>query len=594
MNRMIRSLSLALVFALATSGLRAGGADAQQLATQARIVLKQFCQRCHHGEGSEGGDFDVLRDKTMTAARGDKKPLVIPGDLAKSVLLRKMQKGLKGELGQMPPKEVVRERPTAADVEAVQQWIAAGSPAFPAAETRPFLGTQAVLTAVRDHLASAHAVDRPYLRYFTLTHLHNNPKVPDGDLRVYRAALSKALNSLSWKQAPVIPQAVDREQTVFVVDVRKLDWDRHNLWQEVMKAYPFGLKYRNHPNPALQRLDADISAMTDCELPYVRADWFIATATRPPLYHTLLQLPNNAGDLERALHVNIKANFLRDELLRGGFAASGVSGQNRLVERHEAAFGSYWKSYDFKLENKRNRLMEFPLGPKFQGNPFLRQAFDHDGGEIIFNLPNGLQGYLLVDGKDKRIDAGPVAVVSDALKTSGTAEIVSGVSCMACHKFGMIGFKDQVRDGKAVFDEARDKVLRLYPEQKVIDERVKEDTDRFLRALEKTTIGPFLRGADDKDRDIHDFAEPIGEIARLYRLVDLDLAAVALELDLEKPEQLKAVIAVNKRLQAWGLAPLLQEGGLIKRQDWEKIGATSLMQRVARELDRGTPFRLVN
>ena len=124
--------------------------------------------------------------------------------------------------------------------------------------------------------------------------------------------------------------------------------------------------------------------------------------------------------------MDVAADFLGDQLARAGFAGSGVSSQNRLVERHPALYGAYWKSYDFSKNDGTANLFRFPLGPVFAGNPFPDQAFEHAGGEIIFNLPNGLQGYLLVDAKGKRIDAGPIEVVSDALKTSGTAAIVTG------------------------------------------------------------------------------------------------------------------------------------------------------------------------
>src|SRR5262249_48602848 len=156
-------------------------------------------------------------------------------------------------------------------------------------------------------------------------------------------------------------------------------------------------------------------------------------------------------------------------------------------------FGSYWKSYDFKKDSVRNDLMRFPLGPRFTKNPFREQAFAHDGGEIIFHLPNHLMGYLLVDGEDKRIDVGPIAVVSDPLKTSGTSEIGTGVSCMACHKHGTFPLpKDAIRDGKAVFGDAQKKVQRVYPENEAMNQLVKKDADRFLRALDDAT-GPFLK-----------------------------------------------------------------------------------------------------
>jgi mono/diheme cytochrome c family protein len=566
---------------------RGAGPDGKQLAAQVRGVLKQYCQRCHHGDGSEGGDFDVLIDKSLTTARGDDKPYVVAGKPNDSFLYQRLVKD------QMPPKKI-RERPSDADKDVIKRWIEAGAPPYPTdeAQARAYVSQGAVLSAIRDHLRQAIKEDRPYLRYFTLANLHNNPKVPDADLRGFRAALSKALNSLSWKPDVLIPKAIDKDQTVFAIDIRDLDWDRDHLWRAVMRHYPYGLRYATHPDPALQQLDTDVSDLSDCELPYVRADWFVATATRPPLYHVLLQLPNNAKLLERRLKVDVEANFLRDRLTRGAFAGSGVSGQNRLVERHVADYGAYWKSYDFKEGNRRSVLTQLPLGPPFAHNQYDKVAFVHDGGEIIFNLPNGLQGYLLVNGKDGRIDEGPVDVVNDPLKTSGTPAIVSGLSCMACHKHGMIGFKDQIRDGAAVLGEARRKVQRLYPPQSGMDAKLKEDEQRFLTTLEKS-VGPFLRVGEDKDKPLKEFSEPVGEAARLYRLVDLDLSAVAYELDIDKPAVLQGMIAGNKKLRELGLAPLLKEGGAVKRNDWEAVGATSLMQRAARELERGSPFRLI-
>ena len=115
----------------------------------------------------------------------------------------------------------------------------------------------------------------------------------------------------------------------------------------------------------------------------------------------------------------------------------------------------------------------------FRDNPFDKQAFVHDGGEFIFHLPNGLQGYLLVDGKDNRIDQGPEEVVNDPLKTSGTPAIVNGLSCMACHAQGMRPFKDQIRQGAGVFGEAKRKVEKLYPEQKVMDDFLREDSEQL-------------------------------------------------------------------------------------------------------------------
>ncbi len=290
--------------------------------------------------------------------------------------------------------------------------------------------------------------------------------------------------------------------------------------------------------------------------------------------------------MEKKLGVDIPANFKADKLMRAGFAKSGVSGQNRMVERHDALYGAYWKSYDFFPETGRANLTRFPLGPTFEHNPFANHAFKHDGGEIIFNLPNGLQAYLLVNNKDERIDAGPIDIVGDDKRVSGTPAIVNGVSCMACHQNGTIPFKDEIRDGHALGGEAGEKVKRLYPEKKAFDEAVDEDRKRFLTSLEKV-VGPFLKVGADKNTPITKFKEPVTEVSIPYRRGYLDLRAVAAELYLEKPEDVLKV--GEKKLKELGLERLTKPGGLVGRYQWEAVDGDSLMQEVAEELGF-TPF----
>lgn len=575
---------LVIIGAIMPLPARSAELESGELASQARSILKQYCHRCH-GIGYEVEVLNVLDRKTLDRKGSAGMPYVTAGKPAASHLWERVERGT------MPPQKE-RDRPTDGEKAVLKKWIEAGAPDFPAGQSRPAVTTKAVLRGIRDHLREARAEDRPFLRYFTLAHLHNQPKVTDADLNAYRAALSKALNSLSRKPAMVLPTAVDKDLVVLAVDVRKLGWDRHDLWREVLKVYPYGLRYPTSRDEDLKGLDKDLFDLAGNELAYVRADWFVATATRPPLYHTLLQLPTTAGELERDLGVPVEENFRTDNLVRAGFAKSGISGQNRLVERHDAAGGGYyWKSYDFKARRPRSFLTRFPLGPVLPDHPFPKQAFEHDGGEIIFSLPNGLQGYLLVDGKDNRIDEGPTSVVSDSLKTSGTAAIVTGTSCMACHKHGMVRFTDQIREGTAIDGEALRKVERLYPPAKEMASKVSADEERYLAALEKA-VGLFLRIGADKDRPIREFAEPIGEVARTYALVDLGATEAALELGLDKPELLPDLIRSLPKLRKLGLGPL-EAGGLVKREEWEVIDGVSLFQEVARELGLGTPY-LVN
>jgi serine/threonine-protein kinase len=610
---MKRSLALCLALACALAPGRSAAQDAKKadkgegvkLAAKTQALFKQYCHRCH-GRTFLYPGLNVLDFKGLKADPGDgEKPYIIPNKPGASKLYRRLTATGKRS---MPPPEVP-ERPSAADQEVVKKWIEAGAPEPPPPpkeDVRRFISTKEMLRGMHDYLRNLdEPMDRPYIRFFTLTNMNNDPRILTRDLRGYRAALSKALNSLSWKRAIVLPRAVDKEQTIYALDIRDLDWDRNHLWRAIMRTYPYGLSYADSEDTNLRRLDKDLSTMTGCEIPYVRADWFVATATRPPLYHILVKIPTNAKVLEAKLDVDIPANFRRNRLWRAGFTKSGVSAQNRLVERHEARYGAYWKSYDFKAKGDRDNLIDFPLGPVFRGNPYFNPdnpkrspVFAHDGGEIIFNLPNGLQAYMLIDAKDKRIDFGPTEVVRDLKETSGSVAIFNGVSCMACHKHGMIPLpKEEIRDGNSLGGDARLKVRRLYPEEKVMKRMIARDEEQFVRALERATI-PLLLDKDEatKPRSVADLKvmfeeEAVGALAGRYRLTDLHLDDVAYELGINKPELLGERLK-GRRFRALGLGALIRGGGL-KRDVWERVGATSMFQRIARELEMGTPVNIV-
>src|SRR5262249_38911585 len=150
------------------------------------------------------------------------------------------------------------------------------------------------LAAMRDYLRKQDRGDRRHVRFFSLRHLSNLPpdRVRDADVRVYQAALSKLVNSVSWKEKIVVPEAADRGKTLFAIDVRKLDWDRGELWQETLKRYPYALSHARYPDDReVNELAEEVYGMAGTNVPAVRADWFIATAARPPLYHVLAQIP---------------------------------------------------------------------------------------------------------------------------------------------------------------------------------------------------------------------------------------------------------------------------------------------------------------
>ena len=114
----------------------------------------------------------------------------------------------------------------------------------------------------------------------------------------------------------------------------------------------------------------------------------------PIPYERLLQLGTDLAALDANLGVTTLADLTANRAIRAGFKTSGVSSQNRMVERHSQRNGlSYWLSYDFARLDQIENIFSNPLGPKELNTAV---SFQHDGGEIIFQLPNGMFGYRLI------------------------------------------------------------------------------------------------------------------------------------------------------------------------------------------------------
>ena len=264
-----------------------------------------------------------------------------------------------------------------------------------------------------------------------------------------------------------------------------------------------------------------------------------------------------------------------------------MSAQNRLVEWLTTDAGFYARSFDFGPDNGRGKLARFPLGPTElpaaqPGTGFAALAFAHDGGEVIFTLPNGLHGYLLLDGAGDRIDEGPIAVVGDSQQTAGTPAIVNGVSCFACHDRGVIDLADDLRGGAAVFGAAETLVRRLHPSHPVMDGLIDAARAEYVRAL-TAAVGEALPDPAAAGRP-----EPIGHVARQHRLVFLNRDTIAAELHQPNWEAVRRQVG-EVELKRLGLEPLLNDG-VVSRPEWEaRTDGESLMQQLAREL-RFTPF----
>jgi mono/diheme cytochrome c family protein len=498
-------------------------ATPEELAAKAETILRNNCYRCHGQKGSDEGGFNyVLEPKRLVA---EKK--IEPSQSARSLLIRKISEG------EMPPPEE-SPRPSQEDLVVLKEWVDAGGPAFGAPPpTRQFISNEEIVHQIQEDLKQRNPLDRQFQRYFTLVHLHN-AGISEDEMQTYRHALSKLVNSLSWGHEVVQPEPVDTAGTILRIDLRDFDWARRdvNVWEDILKSYPYGVSYQTTEAKSLYE-------QTKTQLPYVMADWFVARASRPPLYHQVLQLPATAQELETLLRIDSVNDIRQVRVVRAGFSESGVSQNNRIIERHPSVYGAYWKSYDFLKSTEDGNIFEHPLGPRAAEGP---SGFVHNGGELIFSLPNGLQGYMLVDGNGKRLDKAPSQIVTD--HKSPDALVENGHSCMSCHVRGLNEKTDEVRaavlGSRASFDDA-DRILALYPDSSRLRQLLEKDNKRFRAALEQTGA-PFGQ------------TEPILMLSREFEK-SVDLSRVAAELGL-KPDEFEKRLETASPALARRFSPL--------------------------------------
>ena len=391
---------------------------------------------------------------------------------------------------------------------------------------------------------SLSSFDRAFARYFTMTHLYNAGE--SGQiLQEYRKALYKLVNSLSWGSTVTNPQPIDPRETIFYIDLRHYEWDVNDAWTQIEGAYPYHISFDAPAQTALKQQLGRLQTETKSNIPSVHVDWFLANASLPPLYHDLLDLPLTDRELETRLEVDVIRNLLNApgvRVWRAGTNNSGVSNNNRVIERHLSRYGAYWKSYDFAGSVGTQNIFTHPL------------SFTHDGGEVVFNLPNGLQAYYVTNASGFRLDDAPINIVSNPAASDPTVR--NGLSCFGCHTEGMKTFEDEVRaviESNTAPAYDKEQALRLYVEQSEMDKLLQEDTDRYRGAL-AATGGAF------------DGIEPISRFHEVFQgTVDASQAAAVVGLE---TEAFLEKIRENIGLQNIGLSVLDTPNGSMKRDAW--------------------------
>jgi hypothetical protein len=533
--------------------LLAGGAladdiipPADPVARAAFDALDKHCARCHQegrlvGRDRPAKNFgNILRLDTVAADPN----YILPGNPYGSKIFREIA-------DQEMPYDVNYEGETRypavseADLKALQDWITSlgGKATTPCNSHRTITPSDMVAFMATD-LDRLPRGRRIGTRYLTLTHLAN-VCADARAMAVYRQAALKLLNSLSRSSDVIKLETIDPEATIIRFNLTDIGWSATE-WDSVLAVYPYNIE-------ASGATAGTLYATTRSALPYVRADWFAFNAAQPPLYHILLKLPGSFPELAGQQGVDVDGDIRSFVAQRAAFQKSGVSVNNRLIERHPSRSGYFWTSYDFAGNRDRQSLFEYPLGPGAGG-------FRHDGGETLFSLPNGFQGYALSRGTGERLDKAPTSIVRDTSRKDLT--VTDGISCMGCHDNGLRKARDEVRDfvieGKNFAPTVRETVESLYPPHETMDALLAGDAKRFTDAMARADLDPTLK---------LNGVEMINALAKRYE-DDVDITLAAAEFGLDKPAFRAEAAATDGR---FNLMLRRLEQGSVPRDQFELV-----------------------
>lgn len=447
---------------------------------EALAILNKSCVSCHSASNIQG-NFGSLDNVESMLASGR---YLVAGSPERSMIFTKL-----APTGNMPPSGVLKPE----EVTTIKTWISS----LKAVQVVPLKDFQILDLIQKDLQVNVPVADQNQIRYFSF-HVANNVGTNEAALESYRKAFIKVVNSLSRSPVLVKPVAIDPKKLIYRVRLDEMGIPV-DLFENVMSDfYPFTQQYVNTVSDAAAiqaaQNDTTMRTATGSSNYLIRADWFVATATLPIPYERLLQLGPDQATLDASLGINILTNQNANRVVRAGFKNSGVSSQNRMIERHSQSNGlSYWISYDFARLDAIENIFSNPLGPQTLNTA---KSFQHDGGEIIFQLANGMLAYRLVNAAGVILDKGPTSIVkqNDA-PSQFLSAIVNGVSCMNCHGAGLLYKKDEIRAftqaNIANFSQAEvEKILNLYPEEKPFKDQMDKDNAFYFNALTQLGIDP--------------------------------------------------------------------------------------------------------
>ncbi|HKO91884.1 MAG TPA: hypothetical protein VJU61_12060, partial [Polyangiaceae bacterium] len=380
-----------------------------------------------------------------------------------------------------------------------------GTPTPPVScDLSQFIDQDRLFATISSDLARLDADDQPFARYLSVADRAN---ACEGSLEGDRAALSKLVNSLSISATVTQPVAVDAAETLYRIDLRDYDWDReivvngirfNDAWEAIIAESPYALPFVGD--------DADdASADTGTTVPVLFGSAFVAAAASAPLYYALIDvLPDLDDQLTDGLGIDVANARASGETVRAGFVADGLDGETQFLA--ERFFIEFRAGVAWQISEVGGDLFDDPLGTP-QGER-----------ELVFTLPNGLQGHIVADANGRlRNDSG---VLVDFLEADQGAKMASSFFRLRAQG---VDVQDEVRPfvlaNPRNFRRAeRDAILAAFPPAAELEAALDADRSNFF-AASLARLG----------LDIDDAPEPVSQTFANFS-ADVDLATAAGEL----------------------------------------------------------------
>jgi len=347
-------------------------------------------------------------------------------------------------------------------------------------DSSELVSADAITRAVAADVAAASSDDRPFLRYASLGNALNAQRC-SSIVGTTRRALSKLLNGISREPSLVLPAAVggDEVPSLYRLDLRDYGLDREialggesyrDGWEALLASSPYAIALGGDDGAFLADETGTASA-------WISADAIVQAVSDATLYYALTGIPATLGELREQVGLPAALDPFRDGLPRAATSRSRVlraQGNMRTLDRYSIDDGTYFEA----LQIETTALLADPLHVQ----PQVQRL-------ILFNLPNGLSAYAVMDEAGNRQSEAELLLDTNHDDFQGRVLI----SCTNCHAQGLIPLTDELRP--AFVDNADlfpDDVVEAYasgPDDEQRFELFQSDAERHLDALERAGVG---------------------------------------------------------------------------------------------------------